>query len=71
MMVKPMAKTSSPSPCDVAIALTTIPALAGLIVAKHLQDIMIGLGQSSEEIFRGDRLPILNMPASQSLQSDS
>ncbi|MGB3491734.1 MAG: hypothetical protein WBA57_03325 [Elainellaceae cyanobacterium] len=57
-----MAKPSFFSPCDLAIALTTIPTLAGLVVMKSLGDMVIDLGLTSEEVFRGDRLPILNMP---------
>lgn len=59
-----MAKPSSSSPCDLAIALATIPTLVGLVVIKNLGDVLIDLGLSSEEVFRGDRLPILNMPPS-------
>ncbi len=57
-----MAKSSSSITADVAIALATIPTLVGLVVMKGLDDMMTELGLSSEEIFRGDRLPILNMP---------
>lgn len=57
-----MAKPSFFSPCDLAIALATIPTLAGLVAMKSLGDMLIDLGLTSEEVFRGDRLPILNMP---------
>lgn len=46
---------------DLLIGLGTIPLLAGLISAKALSEMMQSVGQFSEEVFRGDRLPVLNL----------
>lgn len=47
---------------EVLLSLATAPVLVALVgshmVAKAIQE----LGQLSEEIFRGDRLPVLNFP---------
>ncbi|MEL6320332.1 MAG: hypothetical protein AAFQ57_06735 [Cyanobacteria bacterium J06626_14] len=50
------------TPCDVALAMATIPLVGGLLAIKAMSDILIQAGQASEEIFRGDRLPILHQP---------
>jgi hypothetical protein len=40
-----------------------MPVLLVVLGEKALRRTLIDLGQTSEEIFRGDRLPILWMPA--------
>lgn len=45
----------------IALSLLTIPFLGGLTVARSMSENLISLGEASEEIFRGDRLPILNL----------
>lgn len=47
-------------PIDVALSLLTIPFLGGLVGARSLQQGLMSLGEVSEELFRGDRLPILH-----------
>lgn len=49
---------------EVAISLVTVPALVALVGAKALTEAAHSLGQWSEELFRGDRLPLLNVPPS-------
>ena len=49
-------------PIDLALGLATVPVLGGLMVANTLQQGAIALGELSEEVFRGDRLPILPFP---------
>ncbi len=44
------------------LSLVTFPLLAGLGIAHTFTKGMVELGQASEEIFRGDRLPILPFP---------
>lgn len=44
------------------IAWLTLPALIGLVGGKALADGLKNLGQASEEVFRGDRLPLLHFP---------
>jgi len=41
------------------LSLATIPMLIGLVGVKALSAIAQELGEKSEEIFRGDRLPVL------------
>ena len=49
---------SSESP----IACMTLPMLLGLVGGKAIAEGLQSLGQASEEIFRGDRLPVLHFP---------
>ncbi|WP_231636963.1 MULTISPECIES: hypothetical protein [Planktothricoides] len=44
------------------IACITVPMLLGLVGGKAIADGLQSLGQASEEIFRGDRLPVLHFP---------
>ncbi|HEY9648932.1 MAG TPA: hypothetical protein V6C88_21310 [Chroococcidiopsis sp.] len=50
-------------PADILISLATGPMLLTLVGGRVLGALMINLGQASEELFRGDRLPILHVPA--------
>lgn len=43
------------------VSLMTGPFLVSLVSAKLLSDWMQQVGFASEELFRGDRLPVLNM----------
>ncbi|RMF23408.1 MAG: hypothetical protein D6756_08830 [Cyanobacteria bacterium J083] len=49
-------------PPKVALSLVTAPFLAGIILGEHLEKTLIELGEASEEIFRGERLPTLSFP---------
>ncbi len=40
----------------------TVSILLLLLAQKASQSALVVMGQASEEIFRGDRLPILNFP---------
>lgn len=53
---------SLPNPTTFWVSLATVPVLFGILAAHSLAENLKVLGQSSEEIFRGDRLPILNFP---------
>ena len=46
----------------IALSVATFPILAGLMMMKNVGQDLLELGQESEEIFRGDRLPLLNFP---------
>lgn len=46
------------------LSLATVPFLGSLLVTHWLTEELMAMGQTSEEIFRGDRLPILNFPES-------
>lgn len=45
------------------VGLATAPLLAGIWGAQTLMNATIELGRASEELFRGDRLPVLNFPS--------
>lgn len=44
------------------ISITTIPVVALILVARGAARATLELGELSEELFRGDRLPILMFP---------
>lgn len=50
---------TSKIPTNLLLSLGTIPVLAVLIGSKAIGKALIELGQASEELFRGDRLPML------------
>lgn len=51
-------KSLSPLPCF-ALSLLTPPMVFGQILGNHLMGFLVDMGKASEEIFRGERLPIL------------
>jgi hypothetical protein len=53
---------SLPNPATLWVSLATVPLLLGILAAHSLAENLKELGQASEEIFRGERLPILNFP---------
>jgi hypothetical protein len=48
---------------ELLLGLATAPLLVGLLASKALADLMQDLGLASEEVFRGDRLPVLDFSA--------
>jgi hypothetical protein len=56
------------APTQILLSLTTAPLLLGLLGAKALVELMKTIGQASEEVFRGDRLPVLNQPTPPDVQ---
>ena len=44
------------------LSLATGPFLWGMLAVRFLTEGLIELGESSEEVLRGDRLPLLNLP---------
>ncbi|SKB15586.1 conserved hypothetical protein [Planktothrix sp. PCC 11201] len=52
-------------PQDWLVSLATTPLLIAALGTKALHDFMLNLSTNSEEILRGDRLPILHFPQSQ------
>ncbi len=50
-------------PVDLLISLATVPLVVGLVGTKMLTQAAQELGQWSEEMFRGDRLPLLKFPS--------
>lgn len=47
------------------LQLATVSMLLLLVVDKATAQAIQGIGEASEEVFRGDRLPILNFPDQQ------
>lgn len=48
-------------PTDLLLSLGTIPLLLALVGSRAVAEAMKDLGQASEEILRGDRLPPLKI----------
>lgn len=44
------------------LSLATAPFLVALLAAEKVAELLQATGQASEEVFRGDRLPVLNFP---------
>lgn len=51
-------------PTELLLSFATAPLLAGLAGGRAIASLMQNLGQASEELFRGDRLPVLDRPVS-------
>jgi len=45
---------------ELLLSAATVPLLAGLVAARFVSEVVTSLGQASEEVFRGDRLPVLH-----------
>ncbi|MBD0334181.1 MAG: hypothetical protein ICV62_01715 [Cyanobacteria bacterium Co-bin13] len=50
-------------PADLWLSLLTPPLLLGIVGIRSLADALQQVGLASEELFRGDRLPSLTIPA--------
>jgi len=46
-------------PHELLLSVATVPLLGGLVAGRVVAELVMGLSQASEEVFRGDRLPIL------------
>ncbi|HIK55004.1 MAG TPA: hypothetical protein IGS37_07565 [Synechococcales cyanobacterium M55_K2018_004] len=51
-------------PIEIFLSVATIPLLAGLVASRAIAELVKTLGQTSEELFRGDRLPVLRFTPS-------
>jgi hypothetical protein len=51
-----------PIPSSVLVGMATGPMLVALLGTKALGKLLLDLGTMSEELLRGDRLPILHFP---------
>jgi hypothetical protein len=69
------ASTSTPAasliPPALLLSLATGSVLLGLLVTRKLEQAIQDIGQMSEELFRGDRLPTLDFPLTKDSQSDN
>ncbi|GCL42538.1 hypothetical protein H6F39_13030 [Anabaena sp. FACHB-1250] len=48
----------------------TVSILMLIIAQKATSDALVSLGEASEELFRGDRLPVLSFPDDHELNQD-
>ena len=53
-------------PSDIILSFATAPLLLGLLAGRAAAELLATIGSSSEEVFRGDRLPVLNFPRQES-----
>ena len=56
-------------PTDVLLQVCTGAVIGVVVGGKALEETLLAIGQASEEVFRGDRLPVLKFPAE--TESDS
>ncbi len=54
---------------EILVGLAVVPVLVGMVGVRAIVDGLQELGSLSEEIFRGDRLPILDFSTSQTPES--
>ena len=53
--------SNSPISPETLLGLATAPFLVGFLASRSLTQTLTDLGVASEEIFRGDRLPLLQV----------
>lgn len=56
-----MSNPSTQATTEILLSLGTAPLLLILVGSRALASMMKEMGQTSEELFRGDRLPILKI----------
>ncbi|MBF2051766.1 MAG: hypothetical protein EDM05_047430 [Leptolyngbya sp. IPPAS B-1204] len=56
--------TSNKLPIGILLSLSTAPLLLVLIGSRALAKMVQDMGQTSEEVFRGERLPVLKISPS-------
>lgn len=49
-------------PGEILVSLATGPLLLGVLCGRASLKFLQALGEASEEVFRGDRLPVLQFP---------
>ncbi|MCL1473311.1 hypothetical protein [Argonema antarcticum] len=49
-------------PTEMLVSLATGPLLLGILCGKASIELLQALGEASEEVFRGDRLPAIEFP---------
>ena len=57
-----MGQQNSEQSVNFYLSLATLPILGVFVTAAALQEVIMSIGLTSEEIFRGDRLPLLTKP---------
>ncbi len=56
-------------PQEILLQLSTGPVLLALLGGKAAAETLQAIGEASEEVFRGDRLPILKFPVETKYES--
>jgi hypothetical protein len=51
----------SQSTANLLLSIATTPMILTFMALNTITDALIEMGQTSEEVFRGERLPILNL----------
>jgi hypothetical protein len=51
-------------PQDWLLSFATTPLLIAVLGTKAVHEMLLNFSSSSEEVFRGDRLPVLHFPQS-------
>ncbi|NJL90841.1 MAG: hypothetical protein HC916_14405 [Coleofasciculaceae cyanobacterium SM2_1_6] len=59
-----MARQNYGHPVGFYLSVATLPAMGALVMATALKEVVTAVGLASEEVFRGDRLPLLKKPKS-------
>jgi len=62
--------TLSTEGVSLLLSISTLPVVVGLLAVKNMGKFWQELGQDSEELFRGDRLPLLTEPPQTPTQSN-
>jgi len=57
----PLNIQNNPCPKTLSLSFVTLPFLVGIATFTHIHHNLIEFGKMSEEIFRGDRLPLLSV----------
>ncbi len=52
------------------VSIAATPWLATIVMLNTASGLLEQLGLASEEIFRGDRLPVLHLPTSETSETD-
>jgi hypothetical protein len=52
---------------NICLSLVTVPFLLGYLTLRTAAKALEQMGENSEEMLRGDRLPLLNFPAEEQL----
>jgi hypothetical protein len=52
------------------LQLSTGPMLVAIVGGKAIAETLQAIGQASEEVFRGDRLPLLDFPVETESETD-
>lgn len=57
-----IAENATSATPEIWLSLATVPMLLGVLGIKAVSELLCAIGQNSEEVFRGDRLPVLHVP---------